>query len=101
MILNIIVVLLTINILIFLTATIVQLSLFRKRRGKSSGNISKNERMMERAIMALSNAIEVKDSYTSGHSKRVAKYAKEIARRMGKSEEDQMEIYHAGLLHDI
>lgn len=101
MILNIIVVLLTINILIFLTATIVQLSLFRKRRGKSSGNISRNERMMERAIMALSNAIELKDSYTSGHSKRVATYAKEIARRMGKSEEEQMEIYHAGLLHDI
>lgn len=56
---------------------------------------------MERSIIALTNAIEAKDSYTSGHSKRVAAYAKEIARRLGKSEEEQREIYHAGLLHDI
>lgn len=37
----------------------------------------------------------------SGHSQRVAKYAAEIAKRMGKTKEEQNNIYHAGLLHDL
>ena len=32
---------------------------------------------------------------------RVARYAKEIAKRIGKSEKEQNTIYYAGLLHDI
>ena len=39
--------------------------------------------------------------YTSGHSSRVALYAREIARRMGKDETEQERIYVTGLLHDI
>ncbi|MBO5523618.1 MAG: HD-GYP domain-containing protein, partial [Roseburia sp.] len=35
------------------------------------------------------------------HSERVANYSREIARRMGLSENDQHEIYYMGLLHDI
>lgn len=70
--------------------------------GKDAANeAARYKRLMERSIIALTNAIEAKDSYTSGHSKRVAAYAKEIARRLGKSEEEQREIYYAGLLHDI
>lgn len=61
----------------------------------------RTDHLMERSMMALSNAIEAKDSWTSGHSKRVAAYAKQIAKRMGKSEEYQRNIFHAGLLHDI
>ena len=51
--------------------------------------------------MALSKTVDAKDHYTNGHSQRVAMYAKEIARRMGKSEEEQEKIYEMGLLHDI
>ncbi len=79
-----------------------------KKAGKTAANASVPsspsslvDRMMLKAIVALTNAIEAKDSYTSGHSKRVAEYAKEIARRMGLSEHDQRQIYYAGLLHDI
>lgn len=50
---------------------------------------------------ALSKTVDAKDHYTRGHSARVAKYAKEIARRMGKSPKEQEEIYYVGLLHDI
>ena len=50
---------------------------------------------------ALSKTVDAKDHYTRGHSARVAKYAKEIARRMGKSPKEQEEIYYMGLLHDI
>ena len=50
---------------------------------------------------ALSKTVDAKDHYTRGHSARVAQYAKEIARRMNKSEDEQEEIYYMGLLHDI
>lgn len=52
-------------------------------------------------VVALSEAVDAKDRYTSGHSHRVAKYAKMLAQRMGKSEEEQEIIYRAGLLHDV
>jgi len=52
-------------------------------------------------VTALSEAVDAKDRYTSGHSKRVADYAGKIAARMGKSKEEQEEIYRAGLLHDV
>lgn len=50
---------------------------------------------------ALSRTVDAKDHYTRGHSARVAKYSREIARRMGKSEQEQESIYYMGLLHDI
>lgn len=52
-------------------------------------------------VTALSEAVDAKDRYTSGHSKRVAQYSRMIAERMGKSKEEQEEIYRAGLLHDV
>ena len=52
-------------------------------------------------VTALSEAVDAKDRYTSGHSKRVAEYSRMLAARMGKSKAEQEEIYRAGLLHDI
>lgn len=52
-------------------------------------------------VAALSEAVDAKDRYTSGHSRRVAEYARRIAERMGKSEREQEEIFQAGLLHDV
>ena len=61
----------------------------------------KMKKLFEQTVTALSEAVDAKDRYTSGHSKRVAKYARMIAERMGKSKEEQDEIYRAGLLHDV
>lgn len=52
-------------------------------------------------VTALSEAVDAKDHYTSGHSKRVAEYSRMIAEKMGKSVEEQEHIYRAGLLHDV
>ena len=52
-------------------------------------------------MLTLASAIDAKDAYTKGHSVRVAQYARELARRMGKSEEEISDIYYIGLLHDI
>ena len=52
-------------------------------------------------VEALADAIDAKDTYTNGHSGRVATYAREIAKRHGYSHRKQKEIYMIGLLHDI
>lgn len=59
------------------------------------------EKLSEQIMKTLANTIDAKDKYTNGHSLRVATYSKEIAKRCGKSKEEQQEIYHMALLHDI
>lgn len=61
----------------------------------------KTEELFLQTVTALSEAVDAKDHYTSGHSKRVAEYAAMIAKKMGKDEAEQEEIYRAGLLHDV
>ena len=53
------------------------------------------------AIEALLNAIEARDRYTEGHSRRVGEYAKFIAKILGFDETYQNNIYKAGLFHDV
>ncbi len=59
------------------------------------------EEMALQVVEALAGAIEAKDIYTNGHSRRVAQYSAEIARRYGYSEIEQKDVYIAGILHDI
>ena len=61
----------------------------------------KIERISMQIVKTLSGAIDAKDTYTNGHSTRVAEYSKEIARRAGFSEEKQNDIYMMGVLHDV
>ncbi|MCD8039781.1 MAG: response regulator [Lachnospiraceae bacterium] len=61
----------------------------------------KIERIMLQVVNALAGAIDAKDTYTNGHSARVAEYSKKIAERLGLSEEEQDELYIIGLLHDV
>ena len=52
-------------------------------------------------VTALSGAIDAKDTYTNGHSTRVAEYSGEIAKRAGFAPKMQNDIYMMGLLHDV
>lgn len=61
----------------------------------------KLEKMAMQIVKALSGAIDAKDTYTNGHSTRVADYSKEIAQRAGFSPKRQDDIYMMGLLHDV
>jgi putative nucleotidyltransferase with HDIG domain len=61
----------------------------------------KIERMNLQIVSALASAIDAKDTYTNGHSSRVAEYSRMIAERAGYSKSDQDEIYMMGLLHDV
>ncbi len=61
----------------------------------------KVETLTYQAMLTLAHAIDAKDTYTQGHSLRVAEYSRMIASRLGKDEQTQTEIYFMGLLHDI
>jgi putative nucleotidyltransferase with HDIG domain len=55
----------------------------------------------EKTLISMVEMIEERDTYTAGHSKRVARYSKKIAEQMGYSEDDCIKLYQAGILHDI
>ncbi len=50
---------------------------------------------------ALSNAIDVRDSYTRGHSERVADYAAMLAQELKMTDDKIDLIRYVGLLHDV
>ena len=52
-------------------------------------------------VQALANTIDAKDSYTNGHSTRVARYSIMIAKKMGYKDEEIEKLMYAALLHDI
>jgi response regulator RpfG family c-di-GMP phosphodiesterase len=55
----------------------------------------------QQTIQSLARTIDKMDSYTSGHSERVTRYAVNLARWLGLAE-DQIEIVrHSALMHDI
>ena len=60
-----------------------------------------SERFSLQMVTALAQTVDAKDSYTKGHSQRVADYSKEISKRLNKDKEFQRRIYYMGLLHDI
>ena len=57
--------------------------------------------MHMRTIAALSMAVDAKDHYTQGHSRRVAYYSEAIARAMHKSPSFVADVKTAALLHDV
>ena len=55
----------------------------------------------EQTIYSLVDMIERRDSYTAGHTKRVAKYAVLIAKELNLPEEEIEKLHKAAMLHDI
>lgn len=72
-----------------------------KKTQEIAAQHEKLERISMQIVKALSGAVDAKDTYTNGHSLRVAEYSKEIARRAGIVGEEQDDIYMLGLLHDV
>ncbi|HEV3081039.1 MAG TPA: HD-GYP domain-containing protein [Gemmataceae bacterium] len=50
---------------------------------------------------SLTTALDAKDTYTYGHSERVARTAVELGRELGLQGDQLGDIYLAGLLHDV
>jgi len=64
-------------------------------------NVKKRLDAYQQATFNLVHMLEQRDSYTSGHSSRVAEYALLIAKKMKLTEEDETLLYRAAMLHDI
>jgi len=50
---------------------------------------------------SLTTALDAKDTYTYGHSERVARIAVELGRELGLEGDELGDLYLAGLLHDV
>ena len=81
-----------------------QKSLQREVEKKTEELLEKNRKYVNlstQVMTTLASVIDAKDTYTNGHSLRVAQYSLELARRMGKNSQELSEIYYTALLHDI
>jgi putative nucleotidyltransferase with HDIG domain len=78
--------------------------LYQEQRRLAEDLASANENL-ERANLSFATALvatlDARDRYTAGHSAAVAVYARDIAARMGLSEERQQLVHLCGLVHDI
>lgn len=63
--------------------------------------LHEQQEMFLGSLHAITAALDAKDSYTQGHSERVAYLAAELARVVGLSEEEIERIHIAGLMHDV
>lgn len=52
-------------------------------------------------VVTLANAIDMRDTYTSSHSQRIAEWAAYTAHLLGCTDKEIQAIYWGGLLHDI
>ena len=59
------------------------------------------KRLFEQTATAFVDAVEKRDPLSKGHSLRVAKMAKALAKEKGKSEEECDEVYYTALLHNV
>lgn len=88
-------------ILILLLCGLIVFFIIRLKNQKHIKKQREYRTIILQSLTAIANAIDAKDSYTSGHSARVAAYSAEIARHMGKDNDFIENLYFIGLLHDV
>lgn len=64
-------------------------------------SIIREKRAHLESVVALTNAIEMRDPYTKEHLNRVVKYALLIAKELKLSKDEMVELKYACFLHDI
>jgi response regulator RpfG family c-di-GMP phosphodiesterase len=77
----------------------------KEKRQVLEGKVEEQSRELQKlfidAIESLVSALEAKDKYTAGHSRRVTKIAVDSGRILGLSTEELENLRWAALLHDI
>jgi putative nucleotidyltransferase with HDIG domain len=80
------------------------LQLYQQQR-QTAQELSVANVRLERANLSFATALvatlDARDRYTAGHSAAVAIYSRDVARRMGLSDEMQQLVHLCGLVHDI
>jgi putative nucleotidyltransferase with HDIG domain len=76
--------------------------LLSKERAEQLGARTKQLASLQVGVLtAMLQTLSLRDKMTARHCAAVARYAREIAREAGRSEEEQELVHTAGLLHDI
>lgn len=72
-----------------------------RSRAERIGILEKLEHSLDHAVTAIAATVEMRDPYTAGHQRRVAKLATAIATEMGLPAHQIEGLHMAGVLHDI
>ena len=75
--------------------------LFREQTRALRLKQRENAEFISELTTAFAKVIDMKDSYTNGHSSRVAKYTAMLARELGCDDETVEKYYRIALLHDV
>jgi putative nucleotidyltransferase with HDIG domain len=82
-----------------------RLILLYQQQREAVSNLEEVNARLERANFSFAGALvatlDARDRYTAGHSAAVAIYSRDIAARMGLSDEEQTQVHLCGLVHDI
>ena len=70
-------------------------------RAKTEEGYRRLARTLDQTVQALAAAIEVRDSYTAGHQRRVTELAVALGQRLGLSEDALQGLRVASVVHDI
>jgi putative nucleotidyltransferase with HDIG domain len=92
------------NINMVLQKRKLELNLREKRQvleGKVEEQAKELQKLFIDAVESLVSALEAKDKYTAGHSRRVTKIAMDTGIALGLKGEDMDNLHWAALLHDI
>jgi PAS domain S-box-containing protein/putative nucleotidyltransferase with HDIG domain len=72
-----------------------------RSRAERLGILEKLELSLDHAVTAIAATVEMRDPYTAGHQRRVAKLAAAIATEMGLPDDQVQGLHMACVVHDI
>ena len=84
-----------------LLAGAVGYHIFRQKMKRLIAKEEEQRTFINEMTEAFAKTIDMKDSYTNGHSFRVAQYTTILAKELGYSDEDIEKYHNIALLHDI
>lgn len=76
-------------------------TMVEERTGQLHAALQQLERSYDDTLQALGAAIDLRDSHTAGHSRRVTGYSLEIAEAMGLRDRQLLTLERGAYLHDI
>ncbi|MBP1592980.1 MAG: HD domain-containing protein [Oscillospiraceae bacterium] len=71
------------------------------RTRKYEEKAKQQKELIREIVLSFAKVIDMKDSYTNGHSTRVAEYTAMLAKELGCDEDTIEKYYNIALLHDI
>lgn len=86
---------------VFILMLLTGIYLFRSQTQALRKQHEENQTYIRELSEAFAKVIDVKDSYTNGHSSRVAKYTAMLATELGYDRETVEKYYRIALLHDV